>query len=83
LPVVINEKGRAIAGPALPQIFKKLFLKFLMEWCGILIDRQANDEMTGLEGHISADKSTVDLMVVPVDEAEVLANEAVNVISFM
>jgi len=64
-----------------PQIRRNILEN--MEWCGILIDRQANDEMTGLEGSISADKSTVDLMVVPVDEAEVLANEAVNVIGFM
>ncbi len=51
-----------------------------MDWCGISLDRQANDKMTGREGYISADKSTVDVIVIPVDEADVLAKEAEDLI---
>jgi len=52
-----------------------------MEWCSIMLNERANDEMTGKEGFISADKSNVDVMVILVDEAAVLANKAVNVVS--
>jgi len=51
-----------------------------MEWCGIFIDRDANNNTIGKEGYISSDKSRVAVMVVPVDEATVLANEAVNIV---
>ena len=47
-----------------------------MQWCGISLDRHANEETTGKEVSISSDKSMVDVMVIPVDEAVVLAKEA-------
>ena len=51
-----------------------------MEWCGLLIDDCANEETTGKEGIISSANSKVDIMVIPVDEAEVLAQEAVSLL---
>jgi acetate kinase len=51
-----------------------------MEWCGVSLDRKANDVVVGKEGYISSDKSMVDVLVIPVDEAAVLAKEAVNVL---
>ncbi len=52
-----------------------------MKWCGISLDRHANDEAIGKEGYISSDKSMVDVMVIPVDEAVVLAKEAIKVLN--
>ncbi len=52
-----------------------------MKWCGISLDRHANDEAIGKEGYISSDKSLVDVMVIPVDEAVVLAKEAIKVLN--
>ncbi|UCH79658.1 MAG: acetate/propionate family kinase [Nitrospiraceae bacterium] len=51
-----------------------------MEWCGITFDEHANDETIGKEGFIHSEHSRVPLMVVPVEEADVLAEEAVNVL---
>jgi acetate kinase len=50
-----------------------------MDWCGIALDSHTNEITIGKEGYISPEKSKVDVMVIPVDEAEVLAEEAVNV----
>lgn len=51
-----------------------------MEWCGISLDQDANEKITGKEGRISSEKSAVTVMVIPVDESSVLAEEAVNTI---
>ncbi len=63
-------------GENAPQI-RRMILKD-MEWCGIVLDRHANEETRGKEGLISSDKSTVDVIVIPVNEAEILAQEAVQ-----
>lgn len=52
-----------------------------MGWCGIVLDPDANNKTVAAEGHISSDNSRVAVLVVPVDEAAVLAQEAVNIIS--
>jgi len=51
-----------------------------MQWCGVSLDTDANDAITGKEGRISSDTSMVDVMVIPVDEAAVLAKEALHVL---
>ena len=68
-------------GENAPQIRSKILEG--MEWCGISLDRQANDETIGTEGYIRLDKNMVDVMVIPVDEAAVMAKEAVDVIGCM
>ena len=60
-----------------PLIRKKILDN--MEWCGISLDSHANDETIGEEGCISSDKSMVEVIVIPVDEAAVMAEVAVNV----
>jgi acetate kinase len=64
-------------GENAPQIRKRIFEN--MEWCDILLDQSANESAVGKEDHISSEKSRVDVMVIPVDEAAVLAEEAVNI----
>jgi len=51
-----------------------------MEWCGIKLDDQANSETIAHGGRISADDSAVEVWVVQVDEAEVLASEAMSIL---
>ena len=65
-------------GENAPQIRRKILEN--MEWCGISLDRRANNETRGIEGSIRSDNSIVDVMVIPVDEAAVLAEEAVNLL---
>jgi acetate kinase len=48
-----------------------------MQWCGIELDERANSSITGREGKISTEKSTIDVWVISVDEAALLAHEAV------
>ena len=47
-----------------------------MQWCGILLDPVANRQARGREARIGKNDSPVDLRVVPVDEAAILAVEA-------
>ena len=49
-----------------------------MEWCGLRLDEPANQATIGVEGRISAPDSALDVWVVPVDEAAVLAEEAIK-----
>ena len=65
-------------GENAPQIRKRIIEK--MEWCGLLIDDLANEKAIGKEGLISSGKSRIDIMVVPVEEDAILAEEAINVI---
>lgn len=51
-----------------------------MQWCGIRIDAEANRRCSGCEARISTDDSRVDVRVLPVDEAAMLANEACRVL---
>ena len=51
-----------------------------MEWCGILLDRAANEAVTGAEGRISQPASTTEIWVIPVDEGTILARDAYEVL---
>mgnify|MGYP001187772061 FL=1 len=51
-----------------------------MEWCGVALDPEANAAATSGEHRISRADS-LDVWVVPVDEAAVLAEEAIRVVS--
>jgi acetate kinase len=48
-----------------------------LEWCGILLDSELNHGTSGQEGRISAPDSKTEVWVLPVDEAVILAQEAV------
>lgn len=48
-----------------------------LEWCGLSLDQAANNAATGSEACVSAPGSRIEAWVVPVDEAQVLAQEAV------
>ncbi len=50
-----------------------------LEWCGLTLDRAANAAATG-EARISAPGSRIEAWVVPVDEAQTLAQEALAVL---
>ncbi|MEW6332191.1 MAG: acetate/propionate family kinase [Pseudomonadota bacterium] len=50
-----------------------------MEWAGIMLDAQANRATVGTEARISRPQSRVEVWVIPVDEATILAQEAVAV----
>ncbi len=51
-----------------------------MDWCGIVLDDDANRATVGNEARISATTSTTEVWVIPVDEATVLARETLNVV---
>ncbi|SEK88095.1 acetate/propionate family kinase [Nitrosovibrio tenuis] len=50
-----------------------------MQWCGIEINRKKNHDSTGIS-RISSDASQVEVWVIPVDEAAILAREAARVL---
>jgi acetate kinase len=50
-----------------------------MEWAGIALDAQANRAAVGTEARISRPRSRTEIWVIPVDEAAILAQEAVAV----
>lgn len=52
-----------------------------MDWAGIRLDAAANAATVGREGRISQAGSAIDVWVIPVDEARVLAREAVAAIA--
>lgn len=47
-----------------------------MEWCGIALDVEKNRAAGGTEACISRDGSAIEVWVIPVDEAAILAQEA-------
>jgi acetate kinase len=51
-----------------------------LEWAGIRVDSGRNAETVGAVGAIHDDASTVAIWVMPVDEAQILAREAVAVV---
>ena len=51
-----------------------------LEWAGIAVDAARNAAARGSEGCISPDGSPITAWVIPVDEARVLADEAVTVL---
>jgi acetate kinase len=50
-----------------------------MEWAGIELDAQANSAAMATEVRISRPQSRTEIWVIPVDEAAILAQEAVAV----
>jgi acetate kinase len=50
-----------------------------MQWCGIHVDVEANNDTVGKEGRVSQRKSGSEVWVVQVDEASILAREAIAV----
>jgi acetate kinase len=52
-----------------------------MDWCGIKVDPSVNIDVIGTEGRISLQPSKIDVWVIPVDEAAILAHETVSVLS--
>jgi acetate kinase len=51
-----------------------------MEWLGVAIDPEANANCIGISGRISTEASKVDVHIVPVDEEQVIARAAWNVL---
>jgi len=49
-----------------------------MEWCGMAIDENRNNTMIGTEGKISTDNAKVQIYVIPVDEAVMIARDTVH-----
>ena len=49
-----------------------------MEWCGMIIDDNRNNTSVGTEGKISADNAKVQIYVIPVDEAVMIARDTVR-----
>jgi len=49
-----------------------------MEWCGIAINENRNNTMIGTEGKISTDNAKVQIYVIPVDEAVMIARDTVH-----
>jgi acetate kinase len=51
-----------------------------MEWLGMVIDPEANANCIGTSGRISTEASRIDVHVVPVDEEQIIARAAWNVL---
>jgi len=51
-----------------------------MEWAGILLDPESNRATAGKQVRISTRKSSVEIWVIPVDEATVIAEDAATVL---
>jgi acetate kinase len=49
-----------------------------MEWCGLTLDLERNTRAVGVEARISADSSPVEIYVIPVDEATIIARDTVD-----
>jgi len=53
-----------------------------MEWCGLVLDPERNAEAVGAEARISADGAPVEVYVIPVDEAAIIARDTVDSLLF-
>jgi acetate kinase len=49
-----------------------------MEWCGIILDEERNAKTMGREAWISTDNAKVQIYVIPVDEAVIIARDTVD-----
>ncbi|MGQ9647546.1 MAG: acetate/propionate family kinase [Thermodesulfobacteriota bacterium] len=49
-----------------------------MEWCGMVLDEDRNNSMIGKEGKVSRDEARVEIYVVPVDEAVMIARDTIG-----
>ncbi len=66
-------------GENMPEI-RRLICQGL-QWCGVALDEGANEGATGTEVHIGAKGSTMDVWVMHVDEATVIARETVALLT--
>lgn len=48
-----------------------------MEWCGMFLDENRNNRMIGREGKISREDAKMEIHVIPVDEAVIIARDTV------
>ena len=64
-------------GENVPEVREKILAG--MQWCGIEVDSTKNRDSNGLS-RISGEGSRVEVWVVPVDEAAILAREAVKIL---
>ncbi len=64
-------------GENVPEVREKILTG--MQWCGIEVDSTKNRDSNGLS-RISGEGSRVEVWVVPVDEAAILAREAVKIL---
>jgi acetate kinase len=51
-----------------------------MEWCGVKLDQSRNEAISGQEGRISADDSSVAAYVIRVDESLLIARHTARVV---
>jgi acetate kinase len=51
-----------------------------MEWLGMVIDPEANANCIGTSGRISTEASRIDVHIIPVDEEQIIARAAWNVL---
>jgi acetate kinase len=51
-----------------------------LEWAGLELDRDRNQQMAGMEGQISTDDSTLHAFVIPTDEELLIARDTVHCI---
>lgn len=49
-----------------------------MEWCGVILEEQRNAETIGTEARISTDNAEIQIYVIPVDEAVIIARDTVH-----
>ena len=49
-----------------------------MEWCGLVVDLEANEAAVGVEGRITAQSSRIQAYVIPVDEELLIAQDAID-----
>jgi len=49
-----------------------------MQWCGMAIDEDRNNMMIGIEGKISTDNAKIQIYVIPVDEAVMIARDTLQ-----
>jgi acetate kinase len=61
-------------GEHVPQVRKRMLEN--MQWAGIELDPALNAQATGAEATISSARSSIDVVVIPVDEERVLAEAA-------
>jgi len=51
-----------------------------MQWCGIAMDENRNNTMIGIDGKISTDNAKIQVYVIPVDEAVIIARDTVRLL---
>lgn len=51
-----------------------------MEWCGLVVDPDANGAAVGVEGRITAQSSRIQAYVIPVDEELFIAQDAIDLL---